>query len=199
VLAWLSWSEVQTADLHTAQLMPLPLTVSSVKSRLVLFFWYRLTRVVPEKGPSNMCVFTLLILCNIGRLFSEVINSECFVAWQSVLSALVPVVEPLHSATSDETSEPLSSVETDLVLLVLRRYDAAVALTLTVTSSEMRLLITAVKSRRRRVTATTDHSLAAAAITQVLDGHLTDMPSQGHANSLTQKVNLPTVVCSLNE
>jgi len=44
------------ADLHTAQLMPLPLTVSaSVKSRLVLSFWYRLTRVVPEKGPLNVC------------------------------------------------------------------------------------------------------------------------------------------------
>ena len=39
------------ADLHMAQLMPLPLTVScSVKSRLVLPFWYRLTWVVPEKG-----------------------------------------------------------------------------------------------------------------------------------------------------
>jgi len=36
----------QGADLHMAQLMPLPLTVS----RLVLPFWYRLTRVVPEKG-----------------------------------------------------------------------------------------------------------------------------------------------------
>ena len=37
------------ADLHMAQLMPLPLTVS-VKSRLVLPFWYRLTWVVPEKS-----------------------------------------------------------------------------------------------------------------------------------------------------
>jgi len=36
------------ADLHMAQLMPLPL--SSVKSRLVLPFWYRLTQIVPEKG-----------------------------------------------------------------------------------------------------------------------------------------------------
>jgi len=48
------------ADLHTARLMPLPLTVSeslaSVKSRLVLPFWYRLTRVVPDKGPLNGCV-----------------------------------------------------------------------------------------------------------------------------------------------
>jgi len=35
----LGWS----ADLHTAQLMPLPLTIScSSKSRLVLPFWYRL-------------------------------------------------------------------------------------------------------------------------------------------------------------
>ena len=47
----------QGADLHMAQLMPLPLTVScSVKSRLILPFWYRLTRVVPEKGPLNGCV-----------------------------------------------------------------------------------------------------------------------------------------------
>jgi len=40
------------ADLHMAHLMPLPLTVSaSVKSRLVLPFWYRLTCIVLEKGP----------------------------------------------------------------------------------------------------------------------------------------------------
>jgi len=39
MLAWLS-----------AQLMPLPLTIScSSRSRLVLPFWYRLTRVVPDK------------------------------------------------------------------------------------------------------------------------------------------------------
>ena len=45
------------ANLHTAQLMPLPLTVScSVKSRLALPFWYQLTRVVPGKGPLNGCV-----------------------------------------------------------------------------------------------------------------------------------------------
>ena len=41
----------RSADLHTAQLMPLPLTVScSSKSRLVLPFWYWLTRVVPSAG-----------------------------------------------------------------------------------------------------------------------------------------------------
>jgi len=44
----------QGADLHMAQLMPLPLTVSCfTNSRLVLPLWYRLTRVVPEKGPLS--------------------------------------------------------------------------------------------------------------------------------------------------
>jgi len=32
------------------------LSLASVKSRLVLPFWYRLTRVVPEKGPLIGCV-----------------------------------------------------------------------------------------------------------------------------------------------
>jgi len=52
VLAWLSvWSEVQT------QLMPLPLTVSCFsKIQIGLPFWYRLTQIVPEKGPLNGCV-----------------------------------------------------------------------------------------------------------------------------------------------
>ena len=40
-----------------AQLMPLPLTVSCFsKIQIGLPFWYRLTRLVPEKGPLNGCV-----------------------------------------------------------------------------------------------------------------------------------------------
>ena len=35
------------------------LSLASVKSRLVLPFWYRLTRVVPDKGPLNGCVSVL--------------------------------------------------------------------------------------------------------------------------------------------
>jgi len=42
------------ADLHTAQLMPLLLTVSCFsKIQIGLPFRYRLTRVVPEKGGLN--------------------------------------------------------------------------------------------------------------------------------------------------
>jgi len=44
------------ADLHMAQLMPLPLTVScSSQLRLVLPVCYWLTWVVPDKGPLDGC------------------------------------------------------------------------------------------------------------------------------------------------
>ena len=56
VLAWLSvWSKVQTCiwpnwcHWHS-------LSLAAVKSRLVLPFWYWLTRVVLDKGPLNGCV-----------------------------------------------------------------------------------------------------------------------------------------------
>ena len=56
VLVWLSvWSKVQICiwpswcHCHSLSLAP-------VKSGLVLPFWYRLTRVVPDKGPLNGCV-----------------------------------------------------------------------------------------------------------------------------------------------
>jgi len=45
------------ADLHMVQLMPLSLTVSCFsKIQIGLPFWYRLTRVVLDKGPLNVCV-----------------------------------------------------------------------------------------------------------------------------------------------
>ena len=45
------------ADLHMAQRIPLPLTVSCFsKIQIGLPFWYRLTWVVPDKGPLNGCV-----------------------------------------------------------------------------------------------------------------------------------------------
>jgi len=47
------------ADLPMAQLMPLPLTLASVKSRLVLPFWCQLTHIVLDRGPLNGCVFVL--------------------------------------------------------------------------------------------------------------------------------------------
>jgi len=56
VLAWLSvWSEVQ-ACIWPDWCQCHSLSLASQKSRLVLPFWYRLTQVVPEKGPLNGCM-----------------------------------------------------------------------------------------------------------------------------------------------
>ena len=40
------------------------LSLASVKSRLVLPFWYRLTRVVPQKGPLNGCMCVCVCVCD---------------------------------------------------------------------------------------------------------------------------------------
>ena len=51
------WSEVQTCScIWPSWCRWHSLSLASVKSRLVLPFWYRLTWVVPEKGPLNGCV-----------------------------------------------------------------------------------------------------------------------------------------------
>jgi len=68
VLAWLSaWSEVQTC-IWPSWCHCHSLSLASVKSRLVLPFWYRLTRVVPDKGPWNSCVCessTVSVVCKL--------------------------------------------------------------------------------------------------------------------------------------
>ena len=59
MLAWLPvWSYVQTCIWPSWCHCHSP-SLASVKSRLVLPFWYRLTRVVLEKGPLNGCVCVL--------------------------------------------------------------------------------------------------------------------------------------------
>ena len=56
VLAWLSvWSEVQTC-IWPSGFYCHSLSLASVKSRLVLPFWYWLPQVVLDKGPLNVCV-----------------------------------------------------------------------------------------------------------------------------------------------
>jgi len=55
-------------DMHMAQLTPLPLTVSCFSKIQIGFpFWYRLTWVLPEKGPLNararVCVCACVRAC----------------------------------------------------------------------------------------------------------------------------------------
>jgi len=69
VLAWLSvLSEVQTC-IWPSWCHCHSLSLDSVKSRLVLPFWYWLTWVVPEKGPLNGCMYVFQYL----HLFSIIL------------------------------------------------------------------------------------------------------------------------------
>ena len=84
VLAWLSvWSEVQTCicpswyHCHS-------LSLASVKSRLVLPFWYRFTWVVPEKGPLNGCVCNIVMSCHVQR-FGRLRGTGAVLIWQKPL------------------------------------------------------------------------------------------------------------------
>ena len=79
VLAWLSvWSEMQTCIWPSWCHCHSP-SLASVKSRLVLPFWYRLTRVVPEKGPLNVCVCVCVAKAwtRWRELWREHCNSAC--------------------------------------------------------------------------------------------------------------------------
>jgi len=53
----LEWgTDLHIAQLYVGQWHCHSLSLASVKSRLVIPFWYWFTQVVPEKGPLNGCV-----------------------------------------------------------------------------------------------------------------------------------------------
>jgi len=52
--------------------------LASVKSRLVLPFWYQLTRIVPDKGPLNRCLsYVIGLLLNMIITTSAALSSYC--------------------------------------------------------------------------------------------------------------------------
>jgi len=62
----------------------------SGKSILVFPFWYRLTRVVPEKGPLNGCV-CVCVLCNADMVIKcdvqeRILNTLLLPFYQSYVS-----------------------------------------------------------------------------------------------------------------
>ena len=83
MLAWLSvWSEVQTC-IWPSWCHCHSLSFASVKSTLVLPFWYRLTRVVPDKGPLNGCA-----CYNIETLLTDVFLLSSFLCCFVLLEML---------------------------------------------------------------------------------------------------------------
>jgi len=98
LLAWLSvWSEVQTciwpSGCHCHSL-----SLASVKSRMVLPFWYRLTQVVPDEGPLNGCVCKCVV--QILANFLQVI-----LAYNSMLMLLMQVESPLLCSIIDQADD----------------------------------------------------------------------------------------------
>ena len=78
MLVWLFvWSKVQTC-IWSSGFHCYSLSLASVKSRLVLPFWYRLTHVVPDKGPLNWCVCMFRFSFEICTYIHDVVVSGLY-------------------------------------------------------------------------------------------------------------------------
>ena len=61
------------ADLHMAQLMPLPVTVSCFsKIQIGFTFLVPASRVVPDKGPLNGCIYVCCVILSGFQCFDTV-------------------------------------------------------------------------------------------------------------------------------
>ena len=94
------------------------LSLASVKSRLVLPFWYWLTRVVLEKGPLNGCV----CVCFLKN--SKMICVKCICKVQKSTNAQLWFTKPascLHGDVSNcntkklQTENTMSEIQADLL------------------------------------------------------------------------------------
>ena len=107
VLAWLSvWSKVQTC-IWSSRCHCHSLSLASVQSRLVLPFWYRLTRVVPDKGPLNGCVLYILsaVKMTTRDCIIQLISSHIAVNWFELIN--FPNHMPQHICMNQVVSDAL--------------------------------------------------------------------------------------------
>ena len=109
-MAWLSvWSEVQTC-IWPSWCHYHSLSLASVKSRLVLPCWYRLTWVVPEKGPLNGCMYVCHVKKGKGSPYSiterrvpelvPVLGSQCAVDVSHKPGGTLPLLSARPAVTS---------------------------------------------------------------------------------------------------
>ena len=115
MLAWLSvWSEVQTC-IWPSWCHCHSLSLASVKSRLVLPFWYRFIQVVPEKGPLNMCVCVCVCMCNWQVLLTFDLHTTSIIPdfvcllvtdnYESELENILLVMSSRHSAATSSSPQ----------------------------------------------------------------------------------------------
>jgi len=112
------------ADLHMSSWCHChSLSVASVKSRLVLPFWYRLTWVFPEKGPLNGCV----CVC------AQSVAMQKF----QLSCDLLPAARSFHCTHSLETLFHMSLMQSTLqpmYLLQSNSYNRTIRLPLSITN-----------------------------------------------------------------
>ena len=119
------------ADLHMAQLIPLPFTIScSSKSRLVLSFCYQLTRVVPDKGLLNGCCGC----CCIQQYYTTARKDLPWVAVEAQV-VLQSVSQPPHWLQCTACIFINIIIITDLVFRFYVQYHSATSPYFPVTSS----------------------------------------------------------------
>ena len=96
-----------------AQLMPLQLTVSCFsKIQIGLPFWYRLSRIVPEKGPLNGCVCACACVCFVlNHTVTGVISLLAWVTMASRSTTCTSTCQLIHhSATTMRSSTTARSL-----------------------------------------------------------------------------------------
>jgi len=109
VLAWLSvWSDVQ-ACIRPSGCHCHSLSLASVKSKLVLPFCYRLTRVVPDRGPLKRYVCTGRPRVHHKTIISRYpgvrrqTGTEMFWCWSTVAACCVNSLFHARGAATEKT------------------------------------------------------------------------------------------------
>ena len=82
------WSKVQTC-IWPSWCHCHSLSLASEKSRLVLPFWYRLTWVVPEKGPLNGCMCMYVTLSNNLLTKGRQTNQHKYISFKTLIKKSV--------------------------------------------------------------------------------------------------------------
>ena len=80
VLAWLSVSSEMQTCIWPSWCHCHSLSLASVKSRLILPFWYQLTRLVPKRAVKRVCVYLKLIsklFCCLKTIFFSFAVTSC--------------------------------------------------------------------------------------------------------------------------
>ena len=119
VLVWLSvWSEVQTC-IWTSWCHCHSLSLASVKSRLVLPFWYWLASVVPDKGPLNMYVSSLTLQFMLTALCCLLVVTRAFAVWCRQVKIIFGLTgDKLRLCSSRDGSNELKNLkESDILKL----------------------------------------------------------------------------------